>query len=253
MTDVLNGPCILKEGSVSIVVVGYIRISKKVIGDIPIIIKVRNKSVDFISSHRKLKNIVKVLGSEFHGMLINIRAKSGIVSRNTHIGQENLKNFKAEWKGEGKEDSEGGVCEKIKNRIVEKVVLIVPYDSTIVWDDYSLQSPVPTLSHPEITRLRYRRSVITSVLILVSIIACLVTVVPNAKKFRYCGINLELEHKLDLMFMGVVATGVHAWTRNERIDHENVRGDSEQLDATTDSFEDTSQSFDSISECSKLK
>ncbi|KAH0460721.1 hypothetical protein IEQ34_011384 [Dendrobium chrysotoxum] len=78
-------------------------------------------------------------------------------------------------------------------------------------------------------------------------------VVPNAKKFRYCGINPELEHKLDLMFMGVVATGVHAWTPNEGIDHKNVHGDSEQLDTTTNSFEDPSQSFDSISECSKLK
>ncbi|KAL0928663.1 hypothetical protein M5K25_000572 [Dendrobium thyrsiflorum] len=75
-------------------------------------------------------------------------------------------------------------------------------------------------------------------------------VVPNAKKFRYCGINPELEYKLDLMFMDIVATGVHAWTPNERIDHEIVHGDSKQLDTTTDSFEDPSQSFDSISKCS---
>ncbi|KAI0494202.1 hypothetical protein KFK09_024333 [Dendrobium nobile] len=55
------------------------------------------------------------------------------------------------------------------------------------------------------------------------------------------------------MFMGVVATGVHAWTPNQGIDHENVRGDSEKLDTTTDSFEDPSQSLDSISECSQFK
>ncbi|KAI0511153.1 hypothetical protein KFK09_011777 [Dendrobium nobile] len=78
-------------------------------------------------------------------------------------------------------------------------------------------------------------------------------VVPNAKKFRYCGINPELEHKLDSMFMGVVATGVHAWTPNQGIDHENIHGDTEKLDTTTDSFEDPSQSFDSISECSQFK
>ncbi|KAI0519970.1 hypothetical protein KFK09_007433 [Dendrobium nobile] len=78
-------------------------------------------------------------------------------------------------------------------------------------------------------------------------------VVPNAKKFRYCGINPELEHKLDSMFMGVIATGVHAWTPNQGIDHENFHGDTEKLDATTDSFEDPSQSFDSISECSQFK
>ncbi|KAI0516451.1 hypothetical protein KFK09_009130 [Dendrobium nobile] len=78
-------------------------------------------------------------------------------------------------------------------------------------------------------------------------------VVPNAKKFKYCGINPELEHKLDSMFMGVVATGVHAWTPNQGIDHENVHGDTEKLDTTIDSFEDPSQSFDSISECSQFK
>ncbi|KAI0494936.1 hypothetical protein KFK09_025082 [Dendrobium nobile] len=78
-------------------------------------------------------------------------------------------------------------------------------------------------------------------------------VVPNAKKFKYCGINPELEHKLDSMFMGVVATGVHAWTPNQGIDHENVYADTEKLDTTIDSFEDPSQSFDSISECSQFK
>lgn len=35
---------------------------------------------------------------------------------------------------------------------------------------------------------------------------------PSAKKFRYCGIDQELEAKLDTMFSGVVATGEHVWT-----------------------------------------
>ncbi|KAL0923975.1 hypothetical protein M5K25_004769 [Dendrobium thyrsiflorum] len=46
-------------------------------------------------------------------------------------------------------------------------------------------------------------------------------VVPNAKKIRYCGIDLELEDKLDQIFLGVVATGDHAWTPNQGIHNEN--------------------------------
>ncbi|KAH0458285.1 hypothetical protein IEQ34_013600 [Dendrobium chrysotoxum] len=40
-------------------------------------------------------------------------------------------------------------------------------------------------------------------------------------KLGYCGIDPELEHKLDLMFMGVVATRDHAWTPNQGLDHEH--------------------------------
>ncbi|MFQ6620664.1 hypothetical protein Gotur_000845, partial [Gossypium turneri] len=36
-------------------------------------------------------------------------------------------------------------------------------------------------------------------------------VVPEAKKFRTSGIDPEFEGKLDLMFIGIVATGDKAW------------------------------------------
>ncbi|KAH0459600.1 hypothetical protein IEQ34_012414 [Dendrobium chrysotoxum] len=42
----------------------------------------------------------------------------------------------------------------------------------------------------------------------------------------------ELEHKLNLMFMGVVAIDVHAWTPNLGLDHEHFRGDSAQVEIT---------------------
>ncbi|KAL0910822.1 hypothetical protein M5K25_018913 [Dendrobium thyrsiflorum] len=55
-------------------------------------------------------------------------------------------------------------------------------------------------------------------------------VLPNAKKIRYCSIDPELEDKLDMMFMGVVATGAHAWTPNQAVEHPDVGGYSEQFD-----------------------
>ncbi|KAI0515909.1 hypothetical protein KFK09_008579 [Dendrobium nobile] len=78
-------------------------------------------------------------------------------------------------------------------------------------------------------------------------------VVPNAKKFRYCGIDPELEDKLDLMFLGVVATGDHAWTPNQGLHHEYVTEDSEHIDIGSVSFEDLSQNLESINDCSQLK
>ncbi|KAK8967616.1 hypothetical protein KSP40_PGU003056 [Platanthera guangdongensis] len=39
-------------------------------------------------------------------------------------------------------------------------------------------------------------------------------VIPAAKKFRYSGIQLELEEKLNMMFSSVVTTGHHACTPN---------------------------------------
>ncbi|KAH0460927.1 hypothetical protein IEQ34_008502 [Dendrobium chrysotoxum] len=80
-----------------------------------------------------------------------------------------------------------------------------------------------------------------------------IDVVPNARKFRYCGIDPELEDKLDLIFIGVVATGDHAWTPNQGLHHENITEDSEHIDIGTESFEDPSQNFDNISDCSQLK
>ncbi|KAI0522369.1 hypothetical protein KFK09_004748 [Dendrobium nobile] len=50
------------------------------------------------------------------------------------------------------------------------------------------------------------------------------------KKIRYCVIDPELEDKLDLMFLGVVATGDHAWTPNQGLHDENVTEDSENID-----------------------
>ncbi|XP_020686288.1 L10-interacting MYB domain-containing protein-like [Dendrobium catenatum] len=78
-------------------------------------------------------------------------------------------------------------------------------------------------------------------------------VVPNAKKFRYCGIDPELEDKLDLMFLGVVATGDHAWTPNQGLHDENVTEDSENIDVSSESFEDPSQKLESINDCIQLK
>ncbi|KAL0920035.1 hypothetical protein M5K25_009141 [Dendrobium thyrsiflorum] len=78
-------------------------------------------------------------------------------------------------------------------------------------------------------------------------------VVPNAKKFRYCGIDPELEDKLDHMFLGVVATGDHAWTPNQRINNENVTAYSENIDIGSDSFEDPSETLENISDCGQLK
>ncbi|KAI0508110.1 hypothetical protein KFK09_014244 [Dendrobium nobile] len=78
-------------------------------------------------------------------------------------------------------------------------------------------------------------------------------VVPNAKKFRYCGIDLELEDKLDLMFQGIVTTGDHAWTPNQGLHNENDTEDSEHIDIDFESFEDPSQNLESINDCSQLK
>ncbi|XP_028549591.1 L10-interacting MYB domain-containing protein-like [Dendrobium catenatum] len=78
-------------------------------------------------------------------------------------------------------------------------------------------------------------------------------VVPNAKKFRYSGIDPELEDKLDLMFQGVVATVDHAWTPNQRLNHENDTEDFEHTDIGSESFEDPSQNLESINDYSQLK
>ncbi|KAL0912956.1 hypothetical protein M5K25_016380 [Dendrobium thyrsiflorum] len=82
---------------------------------------------------------------------------------------------------------------------------------------------------------------------------CTLKVVPNAKKFRYCGIDPELEDKLDQMFLGVVATGDHAWTPNEGMNNENITEDSKNIDIGSDSFEDPSKNLESISDCGQLK
>ncbi|KAL0917255.1 hypothetical protein M5K25_012302 [Dendrobium thyrsiflorum] len=78
-------------------------------------------------------------------------------------------------------------------------------------------------------------------------------VVPNAKKFRYCGIDPELEDKLDQMFLGVIATGDHAWTPNQGMNNENITEDSENIDIGSDSFEDPLENLESISDCGQLK
>ncbi|KAL0905314.1 hypothetical protein M5K25_023724 [Dendrobium thyrsiflorum] len=67
-----------------------------------------------------------------------------------------------------------------------------------------------------------------------------------AQSLKYCGIDPELEDKLDQMFLGVVATGDHAWTPNQGINNENVTADSENIDIGGDSFEDHLENLETI-------
>ncbi|XP_028556144.1 uncharacterized protein LOC114581025 [Dendrobium catenatum] len=55
------------------------------------------------------------------------------------------------------------------------------------------------------------------------------------------------------MFQGVVATGDHAWTPNQGLNHDNDTEDSEHIDMGSESFEDPSQNLESINDCSQLK
>ncbi|KAL0907831.1 hypothetical protein M5K25_022273 [Dendrobium thyrsiflorum] len=66
-------------------------------------------------------------------------------------------------------------------------------------------------------------------------------VVPNAKKLKYCGIDPELEDKLDQMFLGVVATGDHAWTPNQGMNNENITTDSENNDIVFEAIKKISE------------
>ncbi|KAL0913018.1 hypothetical protein M5K25_016447 [Dendrobium thyrsiflorum] len=78
-------------------------------------------------------------------------------------------------------------------------------------------------------------------------------VLPNAKKFRYCGIDPELEDKLDMMFMGVVATGANAWTPNQTVEHPDVGGSSEQFDNVSDSSESLLKKKDDLNDSNNSK
>ncbi|KAH0471110.1 hypothetical protein IEQ34_000833 [Dendrobium chrysotoxum] len=49
-----------------------------------------------------------------------------------------------------------------------------------------------------------------------------ISAVQNVKKFRYCGIDPKLEDKLDLIFLGVVATRDQACTPNQGLDPKNI-------------------------------
>ncbi|KAL0913465.1 hypothetical protein M5K25_016928 [Dendrobium thyrsiflorum] len=78
-------------------------------------------------------------------------------------------------------------------------------------------------------------------------------VLPNAKKFRYCGIDPELEDKLDMMFMGVVATGANAWTPNQTVEHPDVGRSSEQFENVSASSESLLKKKDDLNDSNHSK
>ncbi|KAL0926402.1 hypothetical protein M5K25_002632 [Dendrobium thyrsiflorum] len=63
----------------------------------------------------------------------------------------------------------------------------------------------------------------------------------------------ELEDKLDMMFMRVVATGAHAWTPNQAVEHSDVGGYSEQFDNVIDSSESPLKKTDDLSDSNHSK
>lgn len=69
---------------------------------------------------------------------------------------------------------------------------------------------------------------------------------PNVKKFRYCCIKIEIEEKLDLIFDGVVATGVHSWMSNQEVnDNVHEQNNSERWSNSNDSIDELLRAIDS--------